>query len=316
MKGPDPDRRSDLGPLFGGEQVTGRSGPPIPSPEPRHASKRKKEVRLWNPGDAASKKPVRIGTCGYSFRDWVGPFYPPGTPPSAMLPYYAARFPAVEVNVTYYRLPGPRVFEQIERKTPDGFEFFVKLQADLTHKRDRDPLHVEAFLEAVAPLQRAGKLQGALAQFPWSFRSNRENRDYLRWLGRAYTPRPLVIEFRHKSWDDEETYRLLSDEGLTFCCVDEPKLPGLFPGVVKLTGNTGYVRLHGRNSESWWGGQGSERYNYLYSQEELQEWVDKVRELASQAPVTYVFFNNCHAGRAAHNARTMGELLGLAEPGA
>jgi uncharacterized protein YecE (DUF72 family) len=252
-----------------------------------------------------------VGTSGYSFPDWIGPFYPPGISRAAMLAYYARRFPVVEVNVTYYRLPGPRTFQQMEAKTPPGFEFVVKLQKALTHDRPRDPADARAFLEAVSPLREAGKFSGALAQFPWSFRRRPENEDYLRWLAEVYPERPLVVEFRHASWHREETYRLLKELELDFCCVDEPRLPGLFPGVVRKTGRIGYVRLHGRNAQSWWSGEGSERYNYLYSREELAEWVEKIRQLAREAPVTYVFFNNCHAGRAVHNARTMGELLGL-----
>ena len=307
MKAKDPrDPLSRLGPLFGGEQVT------VSPPEP--AGPHPDDRLLWRPGDPSSKKKIRIGTSGYSFKDWVGPFYPEGTASRQMLPYYAARFPAVEVNVTYYRLPEARTFRQMETKTPGGFEFFVKLQKELTHGRKRDPADVEAFADSVGPLVEAGKYRGALAQFPFSFRNTAENRQYLEWLSGRYPWRPLVMEFRHDSWNREETYGLLENEGLDFCCVDEPPLEGLFPPQVRLTGETGYIRFHGRNEKTWWEGSGSQRYNYLYSQEELAEWVGKVRELAAQAKVTYVFFNNCHAGRAIQNARMMGDLLKLAHP--
>ncbi|MBD3337432.1 MAG: DUF72 domain-containing protein, partial [Candidatus Eisenbacteria bacterium] len=302
-RSPAKERPGSLGPLFGGEQVEVPAGEKSAGASPDPA--------LWKPGKPGSKGPIRVGTSGYSFRDWIGPFYPRGTASGEMLPYYAARFPAVELNVTYYRLPGPQMFAQIERKTPPDFEFTVKLPAELTHKRPRDPQAVKEFLAAVQPLQDAGKYQGALAQFPFSFRRTPENRNYLRWLADAYPLRPLVVEFRHESWASEETIEELRRAALDFCTVDEPRLPGLFPAMARASGETGYVRMHGRNAKTWWGGNGSERYNYLYSQEELQDWVSKVRDLAQQAKTTYVFFNNCHAGRAVQNARVMGELLGL-----
>lgn len=300
----DRESMSRLGPLFGGKQIEVRTGPEPAEPGAR-------DVALWKPGNEPTRGSIRVGTSGYSFRDWVGPFYPRGTQQHQMLPYYAARFPTVEINVTYYRLPGPRVFEQIEKKTPRGFEFFVKLHGPLTHERTGDAADVEEFCDSVQPLAATGKYKGALAQFPFSFHNNDASRDYLSWLADTYTLRPLVVEFRHDSWNCDETYELLEEKALDFSCVDEPQLQGLFPPVTRLTGDTGYVRMHGRNEKTWWEGQGSERYNYLYSQKELQDWVDKVRELASQARATYVFFNNCHAGRAIQNARMMGELLNL-----
>jgi len=293
---------ASLGPLFGGRQVEVRTGAPT---GPGTA-----DTRLWTPGEPSSKGRILVGTSGYSFRDWVGPFYPPGTQTQNMLPYYAERFPVVEINVTYYRLPGRRVFEQIEKKTPDGFEFFVKLSGALTHQRERVDDDALEFVEAVQPLVEKGKYRGALAQFPFSFRNDAENRGYLDWLSRAYEPRPLVVEFRHGSWNVDDTYAFLSDRGLDFSCVHEPQFEGMFPPVARRTGDVAYVRLHGRNYRSWWEGSGSERYDYLYKQSELEEWVDKVRELAAEARVSYVFFNNCHRGQAVQNARSMGELLG------
>ncbi|MBU1702300.1 MAG: DUF72 domain-containing protein [Candidatus Eisenbacteria bacterium] len=293
--------KNPWGPLFGGEQVWAGRGAAHHPQTPGFS--------LWRPGDPVSVQKIRIGTSGYSFRDWIGPFYPPGTRPAEMLPFYASCFPAVELNVTYYRLPHANTFSRIENKTPKGFEFFVKLQSDLTHKRGYNPSAIEAFLEAIQPLRQAGKYIGALAQFPWSFRRTRENQKYLEWLGSRFPARPLVIEFRHDSWAGEETFQLLKNSDLDFCSVDEPDLRGLFPPMARRTAAIGYIRLHGRNKKDWWTGQGSERYNYLYSKDELQEWVDKIRELADQSEKTYVFFNNCHAGHAVQNAQYLAALL-------
>jgi uncharacterized protein YecE (DUF72 family) len=254
---------------------------------------------------------IWIGTSGYSFRDWVGPFYPPGIPSGKMLDYYATRFRAVEINSTYYRLPHPMTMVQIERKTPEGFRFTVKLPGEVTHKRTRDPSIFLGFSRVVEPFSIAGKYHGALAQFPTSFQETPEHRDYLRFLREALPDQRVFVEFRHASWARDESYRLLQDLGFGFVSVDEPRFRVLFPPVARAVGDIGYVRLHGRNAATWWTGKGSERYNYLYTEEELQEWAAKIRVLSAQTRDTFVFFNNCHGGRAAQNAQRMEELLGL-----
>ena len=128
---------------------------------------------------------LRIGTSGYSFADWVGPFYPPGTPKSGMLAVYVRQFPVVEVNSTYYRIPPARTFAQMEAKTPPDFEFIVKTFQDMTHKGSRDPEIYYEFHAALEPLRQAGKLKGLLAQFPWAFRHTKENLEHLTFLRRV-----------------------------------------------------------------------------------------------------------------------------------
>lgn len=252
---------------------------------------------------------IHLGTSGYSFRDWTGVFYPPGIPQGQMLNYYVQHFKAVEINSTYYRLPHPKVMAQLERKTPPDFTFMVKFPGDVTHQQTRDGAIFETFLRVLQPLEEAGKFHGALAQFPYAFRDEPRNREYLRFMRQAYGPRPVFLEFRHESWAREETFALLEEIGAGFCSVDEPNLPGLFPPLVRATAGTGYVRLHGRNAREWW--RGSQRYNYLYTEEELSEWAQKIKRLESQTGATFVFFNNCHGGSAAQNARRMGEILGI-----
>ena len=253
---------------------------------------------------------IHLGTSGWSFRDWVGVFYPPGIPAGQMLNYYAARFSAVEVNSTYYRIPHPRVMAEIERKTPDGFRFTVKLNSEMTHGRTRDRNLFEEYRRALEPLEAAGKFHGALAQFPWAFQENEPNRDHLRFLRDALGDRPLFVEFRHDSWNREEVFAFLEELKVGFCCVDEPSIQGLFPPIVRAVGEVGYVRLHGRNARDWWG-RGPNRYHYLYTESELHEWAGKIRELEGRTREVFVFFNNCHEGGAAQNARRMGDLLGL-----
>jgi len=254
---------------------------------------------------------VVLGTSGFSFDDWVGPFYPPGTSRPDMLAIYAQRFRAVEVNATYYRIPPPSTMEGLDRKTPPGFEFLVKAHQSMTHQKVApDAATFAAFLAAVEPLQRAGKHRGVLLQFPWAFRPTQPARDRLDLLARELAPAgPLFVEFRHAAWMDERVFRYLDERGIGYCSVDEPALPGLVPAVARLTGSVGYVRFHGRNARTWWGRGGGDRYDYDYSPEELKEWVRKIRELAEKASKVYVFFNNCHAGQAARNALLMRDML-------
>jgi len=252
---------------------------------------------------------IRIGTSGYSFADWVGPFYPPGTSRSDFLGYYATQFDTVEVNSTYYRMPHPRVLEQMQRKTPPTFHFIVKLHRTMTHEISRDPALYRDFLSLLDPLKAADKYDGLLAQFPWGFKRTPENRRHLLFLRERLPEEPLFVEFRHDSWLTPELEPGLRAHRLGYCAVDEPRLPGLMPPVTMLTAEDAYVRLHGRNADNWWGRGGGDRYDYDYSKAELEEWVRKIADLAQRARSTYVFFNNCHAGHAARNAKLMQELL-------
>ena len=190
---------------------------------------------------------VLIGTSGYSFPDWVGPFYPPGTTRAGMLDYYVQQFPAVEVNATYYRIPPPPTLAAMERKTPAGFEFVVKANAAMTHEGSADPALYDSFRRAIEPVARAGKLSGLLAQFPWAFRRGAKEEEHLRAMKRLLPDAPLFVEFRHKSWIAEDVFPFLEREGLGYVSVDEPDLPGLVPPVARATTEAAYVRFHGRN---------------------------------------------------------------------
>jgi uncharacterized protein YecE (DUF72 family) len=273
---------------------------------------------------------ILIGTSGYSFADWVGPFYPAGMRSGDFLAFYSERFEAVEVNSTYYRIPHPRVLEQMERKTPPGFHFVVKLNQAMTHQGSRDPALYRDFLSVLEPLKRAGKYDGVLAQFPWGFKRTDANRRHLDALRGLLPGEPLFVEFRHDSWLTPHLEPSLRSHGIGFCAVDEPRLKGLLPPVTMLTTEDAYVRFHGRNAKNWWGGSGDrpsqqgdlsdavrpggtrasgDRYDYDYSEAELKEWLGRIAGLAQQARRTYLFFNNCHAGQAARNAKLMQELL-------
>ena len=251
---------------------------------------------------------IKIGTSGFSYDDWVGPVYPEGLPAREHLAYYAAQFPTVELNVTYYRIPDSRSVQGWARRTPDGFLFAVKAFQGLTHERTEPDF--AGFLTALTPLREAGKLGCVLAQFPYSFHLTSENRNYLARLRAGMGELPVVVELRNANWVRDETFELLRTLQLGFCCVDEPQLRGLMPPIAVATGPVAYVRFHGRNAAKWYDhDEAWERYNYSYSENELREWVPKIRELDTQVPLTLVYFNNHYVGQATKGARDLTQLM-------
>jgi uncharacterized protein YecE (DUF72 family) len=258
---------------------------------------------------------ILIGTSGFSYDDWKGHFYPPGIRKGEMLSYYARVYPTVEINSTYYGMPHPATMYQMTRKVPDGFDFVVKAHQSMTHSDRFQPESFEQFRQALVPLREAGMLGAVLAQFPHSFRPTIANDRYLEILRNELPDVPVVVEFRNGGWVREQTSERLRTLGLAYCCVDEPRLHGLMPPVVQATAPLGYVRFHGRNAEKWWThAQAFERYDYLYREEELKEWVPGIRQLAEQTEKTYVFFNNCHESQASVNATAMARLLQIPLP--
>lgn len=258
---------------------------------------------------------IVVGTSGFSYKDWRGFFYPEGFPEGEMLSYYAQRFKAVEVNSTYYAIPGRRSVDSMIRKAQGQLEFVLKAHQDLTHAREKAREALPAFRSILPPFLEAGRLGCVLAQFPYSFKPTSGNRDHLLWLREGLPDIPLVVEIRNQAWIDEEVRQLLWENQIGYCCVDEPRLPGLPGGVVWATGRIGYVRFHGRNWQKWWHHQEpAERYDYLYSEGELREWLPKLGELARATEKVFVFFNNHRHGQAAVNARMLLEML-AAGPG-
>ncbi len=252
---------------------------------------------------------IIIGTSGYSYEDWRGVFYPEDLPKGKMLDYYARFFNGVEINSTYYRIPHPAVFYQMERKTPDDFEFVVKVHQETTHIRQNNAAAMEELKEAVKPLVEANKFSGFLAQFPYSFKNIPENREYLRQTKELTGDFPLFVEFRNWTWEQPETYLFLQENGIEYVNVDQPPLRGLLPPQAVVTGNRGYVRFHGRNTREWWKGTNETRYNYLYSREELDEWLIRISHIMKKSFKTYIFFNNHPQGKAIRNASMLKEMM-------
>jgi uncharacterized protein YecE (DUF72 family) len=251
---------------------------------------------------------VLIGTSGFYYEDWKGNFYPPSMRKREMLPFYAERFSAVELNFTYYGIPDPSVFARMVRETPQNFLFVVKANKEMTHEVERESVFDE-FKKAIDPLRESARLGGILAQFPWSFKNLSESRRYITHLRSRLPEYPLIIEFRNSAWQKQEIFDLLALNNCAYCCVDEPLLPELPDNRISFTANPAYIRFHSRDKSKWYSEGEKERYNYLYSETELKEWVPKIKSLAQQAQRVFVFFNNCHRGYAAQNASRMESLL-------
>ena len=261
---------------------------------------------------------IRVGTSGFSFPDWKGTVYPAGLREREMLSFYEKElgFNALELNFTYYTLPSQKSFAAMSQKTSGDFEFVVKSYKGMTHEiRNRETGEMidnretfKKFKYSLDPLIGDGKLGGILAQFPYGFFLNRENLGYLEKFKEEMDDLPLVFEFRNQTWLKEGTFELLEKKGIGFCIVDEPKLPKLMPYIPKATSEIGYFRFHGRNP-NWFNVPSSVRYDYLYSDKELKEFVPDIQDISKKAAKTFVFFNNCHAGSAAKNAAQMAKLL-------
>ena len=256
------------------------------------------------------KARILIGTSGYSYDDWVGPVYAPGTPREEFLPLYARQFPVVELNFSYYRQPSARALERMVAATPEGFLFALKAHRSMTHEIGASwENDIAAFRESLLPMVEARRLAAVLLQFPYSFSYSAESRTRLATLCGKLEGLPLAVEFRKSDWLKDSVFTGLRDRGVSLVSVDEPDLPRLLRPTAEITGPFGYVRMHGRNKAAWWTGDNASRYDYLYSPGELEEWIERIKSIMERAPVLLLFFNNHWRGNAAQNAREMRMLL-------
>jgi len=255
---------------------------------------------------------IKLGTSGFSYDDWVGEVYPEDLPKWQWLPYYARSFKTVELNVTYYRLPEASYVRGWIDRTPDDFLFTVKAHQSLTHERKSPDF--QGFCKSINELFTSGKLGCILAQFPHSFHSTSENVAYLSELAKNLDKYPVVVEFRSQDWVKDEIFQLLNGLNLGYCCVDEPQIPGLMPPVAMATGPLAYVRFHGRNEEKWWQHEFAwERYDYSYSDDELKEWIPRIKDLDDQVPLTLVYANNHYKGQSVNTINKLQQLLAWEE---
>jgi len=252
---------------------------------------------------------IRIGTAGYSYKDWIGPFYPEGIKDSMMLDYYAQNFRFVELNSTFYHMPSQRLFQSLNKKTVHGFSFSVKLFGGFTHQRDCGQKEADDFRFALMPIVDNDKLICLLAQYPYSFHYHQENLDSVKRLRDWFPGMDVNVEFRNRGWIRSETSAALREQNLGFVCVDEPGLKGLVGNVAAATSKIGYLRMHGRNEAKWYAGEGSQRYDYLYDWNELNEWVPAIMELEKKTMQMVVSFNNHPIGKAIENARMIEKMI-------
>jgi uncharacterized protein YecE (DUF72 family) len=263
------------------------------------------------------EKKIRVGTSGYTFDDWKGLVYPRNLKGSA-LPYYARMFDCVEVNTTFYRVPPPSLFKGMLNHVPDDFVFLVKVPREMTHDRARFERVAIPFARSVTPLIHAGQLGGLLVQFPFAFKLEDASLAHLEKVADVLAGRgvPVNVEFRHDSWLDDSVYRFLEEHGLGFVNVDLPELGGLPERTDIVTSNVAYYRLHGRNTANWWRETENphDRYDYSYSAEELDEWVDKARGVVPKVDVAYILTNNCRLGQSVISALMLAKKLDLPAP--
>jgi uncharacterized protein YecE (DUF72 family) len=287
---------------------------------------------------------VRIGTSGWSYPSgpgtWNGIFYPArrGAMRGATeLEYYAEHFDTFEVNSSFYRVPEPAVTAKWVQQTPRRFDFCLKLFQKFTHpgmfargadaRADSEPSAVpevtpgdaDMFRHAIEPIAASGKLGALLAQFPPSFRHGDDTAEYLAWLLQAFSDYPVAVELRHRSWSDHQAtiLDLLTARRAAWVQIDEPKFrfsirQDRLPNNTRLY----YMRLHGRNAEQWWThDHPDERYNYLYSPAEIDDFADTVSRVRQLVQTIYVFMNNHFAGKAVANAAALRHATGQPVPG-
>jgi uncharacterized protein YecE (DUF72 family) len=265
-------------------------------------------------GPSARRAIIRIGFAGWAYPDWNGVFYPKPHPRGFQeLEYVSQFFSVVEINSSFYCPPRP---EWVKKwlghvKHRSGFQFTAKLWRGFTHERNATPDDEDDFKKGLSPLVEANRLGALLVQFPWSFKNTDEHRDYLADLLQRFKDYPLVVEVRHESWNDPGMLAWLRRQGGGICNIDQPVIGKSLRPSAHATSAIGYVRVHGRNTEHWFtrNEEASERYDYLYTLDELMPWVKRVKEIAEKTEVVYVIANNHPDAKSAVNAFQLENLL-------
>jgi uncharacterized protein YecE (DUF72 family) len=257
---------------------------------------------------------TRIGPAGWAYKDWWGVVYPAKKPRGfSEVAYLAQYFDTIEINVTFYRpLSAKTAVAWLQKiETYPRFRFTAKLWRGFTHDRNATATDEQEFKDGIAPMLEQGKLGALLMQFPWSFRNTPENRDYLARLCARFAEFPLVLEVRHASWSEPGVLAMLEQLNLGLCNIDQPLFGKSVGPSAIATSTLGYVRLHGRNYDSWWRDQKyyGERYDYLYSVAELDPWVDRIKTVEHSVKDTYVVTNNHYIGKAVVNAFEISSIL-------
>jgi len=264
---------------------------------------------------SAMAAPIRVGTAGWAYDDWNGIVYP-ARPPRGFdrLVSMAQLFDTNEINSTFYRIPPAKMTEAWVRRIEHNprFVFTAKLFRGFTHERESGDAERDAFAAAMQPLAEADRLGSLLVQFPMSFHNTEENRRHLETTLDRFADFPLAVEFRHASWDAGDILLLLARRAAAFVNIDQPLFSANLPATGHVTAPVAYFRFHGRNAAKWFGPDSSneERYNYLYSERELEPWARKIDEASRAASKgVYAILNNHFRGQAVANALQLQALL-------
>jgi len=270
---------------------------------------------------------IRSGTCAWADHE---EYYPKGLPPGDRLKYYARHFSLVEVDSAFYHLQPPKWYASWAEKTPPGFVFNVKAYGAMTwHHREPRPGEenlpdvFRRFDASVQPLREAGKLKALHFQFPPWFTRGTQSREWVHYCREFFVADIVAVEFRHNSWflgaAQADTLQFLRQIRAVNVVCDAPQIgSGTVPAVPVVTDpRLAIVRFHGRNAQTWYmkAETTAQRFDYLYSQEELQQWVRPIRErLEPEAEEVHLLMNNNRANYAVRNALDLSALLGLPVP--
>jgi uncharacterized protein YecE (DUF72 family) len=257
---------------------------------------------------------IRVGPAGWSYSDWENVVYPPHGSKFDHLAYLSQFFDTIEINSPFYRVPPPTHAKSWVRRVsgnPD-FKFTTKVFRGFTHEKAKlAEEEVKAFRNYLDPLMEADRLGAILLQFPWSFKHSPESCEKLTALFEAFADYPTALEVRHSTFQKPEFYAFLDEHDVSWVNVDQPLFDNSVKPADTVTGPIAYARFHGRNYEKWFAHEESwERYNYLYSPQELEPWVERIGTMAKSKD-TYVVTNNHFRGQAIVNAGEIKEALGL-----
>ncbi len=259
---------------------------------------------------------ILVGTSGYDYPEWRGVFYPQDLPRDEFLAFYSGYFNALEINYTYYGMPEERQIASMVTRSMERLQFSVKAHQSMTHnvtvsgRRDSS----RAFREALLPMTNRGLLKSVLLQFPQSFHYAPDERRYLDNLVGELQGLPLVAEFRHRSWQNKRVWEGLEKRGVGWCICDMPELKNLPSSLQIVTGGAAYLRFHGRNAGSWYGTNARDRYEYDYTQSQLETFLPLVNSVAASSRLVQIYFNNHAKGHAVVNAQKM-KILTQQSPG-
>lgn len=268
----------------------------------------RKPIKRYDDPRTMTGTPILVGTAGWSYPDWENIVYAAGRA-AERLRTIARYLDCVEIDSSFYHPPTARTAETWVRALDQQprFRFLAKAWQRFTHERSSPWTKAEhdLFTNGLQPLREGGRLDGVLFQFPWSFRNDARNRDWLRAIADAFADWPLAAEVRHDSWLVDETFEFFRERRIAFCNIDQPGLAHCIPPTSYATAGFGYFRLHGRNSQNWfrekqdvYGG----RYDYLYSTEELDELLTQIAMITTRTKKTFVVFNNHKDAKAFSNA--------------